>query len=113
MNTTKLHITKFEDHEGDGRCGHCGREGLRWIAVLSDGSKCGTECAKRVLGYAPAPKSFNWIAGCEVIAEHADKWTTSVVYRNAAGRTFLAENGVLMVIGGGLAEFERRTTIKW
>ena len=106
--TTKLHITKFEDREGFGRCGHCGREGLRWIAVLSDGTACGTECAKRVLGYAPAPKSFNWIAGCEVIAEYSDKFETAIVYRNTHGCTLMATNGHLVVIGNALAEFNRR-----
>lgn len=106
--STKLHIAKVEDHEGFGRCGHCDREGLRWIIRLSDGSGVGTECAKRVLGFAPSPKSYNWVAGCEVVAEHSDKWETATVYRNAKGRTILAVNGHAVVIGAGLVEFNRR-----
>lgn len=63
-NTTaaKLTIEVIRDCEGEGRCGACDREGLRWVAQLSDGSNVGLECAKRVLGFKPAPKSYNWQA---------------------------------------------------
>lgn len=102
-----LHITKVEDHEGHGRCGQCGREGLRWIAILSDGTSCGTECAQRVLGRTLNPKSLTWIAGTTVIAEHTTKWDTAIVYQAPGGRTLLAINGYLQTNGGGLQQFER------
>lgn len=107
MTTTKLHITKVEDHEGMGRCGHCEREGLRWIVVLSDGTSVGTECAKRVLGYTLKPASYTWMTGYAPIAEYSNKWETAVVYANAAGRTNLVVNGHLQVIGAGMREFTR------
>lgn len=55
MTTPKLTITKIEDHEGNGHCTACGRENLRWICTLSDSTKVGTECAKKVLGWKPQP----------------------------------------------------------
>ncbi|URM87337.1 hypothetical protein SEA_BANQUO_6 [Gordonia phage Banquo] len=99
MTTTKLTVTKYEDAEGDGRCQQCGREGLRWLAVLSDGSRCGVECAKAVVGFKPAPKAYRWIAGCEVVAEWCECGATFVLYRDGAvGR--LAMNGSLMTVAG-------------
>jgi hypothetical protein len=57
----KLHAVKVEDHEGHGICRQCDRENLRWIVTLSDGSTVGTECARTVLGYKPAPASYRWV----------------------------------------------------
>ena len=50
-----LHVVRYEDAEGDGRCGHCDREGLRWLAHLSDGTAVGTGCMRKVLGIPNAP----------------------------------------------------------
>ena len=71
MTTTKLTIDKVEDREGNGICRHCDREGLRWIFILSDGSEIGSGCARKVLGYAPAPKSYAWAAHVEPVATTA------------------------------------------
>ncbi|ADA84007.1 hypothetical protein SCOOT17C_79 [Mycobacterium phage Scoot17C] len=60
-NTTaaaKLELVKVEDHEGTGECPACGRTGLRWICVMNDGSRAGVECAKKLLGYRPAPQAL-------------------------------------------------------
>lgn len=101
MNTTQTTITKFEDHEGYGLCTACGREGLRWIAVLSDGSAVGSECAKRKTGVPmPAPSKLAWLKGKRVVAEHATKWETTVLYRSESGRYALAINGVCQQFGG-------------
>jgi hypothetical protein len=51
----RVTVMFVEDCEGDGTCLACGREGLRWILVLSDGSRVGSECAKAILG------SYTWI----------------------------------------------------
>ena len=57
-------VAYVTDHEGDGTCYVCGREGLRWIVTLSDGSSAGVECVKKLLGWKPAVKSYSWVAGC-------------------------------------------------
>jgi len=48
--TRKLHVVKVEDREGTGTCTACGREGLRWIVTLSDGTQVGTEINIRTAG---------------------------------------------------------------
>jgi hypothetical protein len=93
MTTTQtLRIARFEDHEGDGRCGHCEREGLRWIVRLSDGSGVGTECAKAVLGWKPAPRDYKWIIGFSVVAETVAYGETFAVWQNGA-RFALTQSG--------------------
>ena len=114
MTTTKstaakLHVAKIEDHEGFGRCAECGREGLRWIVVLSDGTRVGTECAKRACGITVKPTAYQWMADYVPVAEHSTKWETAVVYQHRTGtRTRLVVNGYLQCAGGGMAEFARR-----
>jgi hypothetical protein len=110
MNTTsKLHITKVEDHEGFGRCGQCERENLRWVVVLSDGTRVGTECAKRACGIVVKAATYQWMTEYEPVAEYADKFETAVVYQHrTSDRTRLVVNGYLQVNGGGMAEFARR-----
>lgn len=67
--SAKPEIVKVEDHEGTGECLHCGREGIRWIVVLSDGSRVGLSCARKAMGYRVAPKQYNWIPDFVVYAE--------------------------------------------
>lgn len=110
----KLHITKIEDHEGFGRCSECGRENLRWIVVLSDGTRVGTECAKKVCGIAVNTRKLGWLASCTEIDEYSTKWETFTLYahKTIEGRTLLAINGVLYNLGGGGREaFQRYTRI--
>jgi hypothetical protein len=87
--TATLHITRYEDHEYDGTCGTCGREGLRWIVVLSDGSRVGVECTKRVLGWKPAPRDYTWVAGMTVAAEATRYGATFAVWAPATGHRFI------------------------
>lgn len=63
--TATVEVVEVQDHEGFGVCGHCGREGLRWIVVLSDGTSLGSGCMKKVLGWNVAPKKIQWAAGYE------------------------------------------------
>ena len=108
MTTSALHVTKIEDHEGFGRCGHCDRENLRWIVVLSDGTRVGTECAKRVLGINVKPNDYTWLTDYDLVAEHVTAHETFALYQLRGGtRTRLAINGHLAVNGNGRAYFER------
>jgi hypothetical protein len=112
--TQTVHMVKIEDHEGEGRCGACQREGLRWIVTMSDGSQVGTECAKRVMGYKPAPKSYAWVADYQPVAEHtecpASKYAaTYVLWQHKAGtKTIETRNGVLQAVGGVRQAWERK-----
>lgn len=100
MTTTQsLHIVKIEDHEGDGRCSECNREGLRWICTLSDGTTVGTECARKIVGFKPAPKSYNWAAGFTATAKRAEGNTTFVLWRNG-NRVAVTRNAILVAVGG-------------
>lgn len=109
MTTTeKLHVVRVEDHEGSGECANCPRTGLRWMVLLSDGSKVGTECAKRLLGWKITPKSYGWVKNYKVIAEHTESGQTWTLYQHVAGeRTVSTLNGALMTIGGARADWER------
>jgi hypothetical protein len=104
MTTTKtarLHIVKIEDHEGDGTCTACGREGLRWIVTLSDGTQVGTECTKRVTGAKPAPKSYTWVGDFRIVAEHDEYGTSYVLWQHKDGReTRETRDGTLTAVGG-------------
>lgn len=103
----KVTIEIIRDCEGDGRCGACGREGLRWVAQLSDGSNVGLECAKRVLGFKPAPKSYNWQAAftlTETRRTYGAFWGLWVSESGKAAAVTL--NGNLQCSGG--AEWVRK-----
>lgn len=119
--TTTNHLIRVEDHEGFGTCGHCDREGLRWIAIVSvDGQTVavGTECAKRVLGWKPTPKSYAWVEHFTVVAEHTEPYrmygsdaptTTYTLWQHRNGTaTRETTNGVLTSIGGVRREWTDR-----
>lgn len=104
-----LNLVKVEDHEGDGRCGECGREGLRWIARLSDGSGVGLECSKKLLGYRPGPKTYDWVAHFLPVAEYHDYGNTYVLWRHKTGKeTRETLNGHLVAVGGCAQEWVER-----
>ena len=101
MTTSKLHIIKVEDHEGNGYCGACGRENLKWIVTLSDGSEIGTECAKKTLGMTVSPANHKWVSDFTAIAEHNDFDVTYVLWQhNTSSATRETRNGHLTIIGG-------------
>ena len=107
--TTNLKLTKIEDHEGDGTCAECRREGLRWIATLSDGTQVGLECAKKVLGFKPATKNYNWIADFRPVAEFADCGNLHIMWQHKEGSaTRETLNGNLVQIGGVAAKWQQR-----
>lgn len=99
-NTEKLTVWKVEDHEGDGECSACGRTGLRWVTFLSDGSRVGGECAKKILGWAPTKRTHGWVQGLTAVAEKEVCGpvgrTQAVLYRSESGK------GGAMSIGGNL-----------
>ena len=97
----KLQVTKVTDHEGEGRCGQCGREGLRWVVSLSDGSAVGTECAKAVLGWKPATRDYAWTRDFRPVAEHAEYGDSYVLWQHVTGtQTRTTTNGRLTSVGG-------------
>ena len=105
-----LTITKIEDLEGDGQCGECGRNGLRWLATLSDGTRVGLECAKKVLGFRPKPLAYDWIADYEISAEHSECGSHYVMWQRKGNPGFTREtkNGSLMQVGGVRADWIKR-----
>jgi hypothetical protein len=109
MTTATLTITRIDDHEGDGECSSCRRTGLRWVATLSDGTAVGLECAKKILGWKPAPASYNWIADFTPVAEHVDYGDTLVMWQHKTGnQTRETCNGVLVTVGGVRADWTKK-----
>lgn len=107
--TAQVTLHKMEDHEGFGICAACGREGLRWIARLSDGSGVGTECAKAALGFKPAPKSYNWVADYRPVAEHTDAGAHLILWQHKTGTaTRETTDGYLTAVGGVRAAWTAR-----
>lgn len=112
--TAHLTITRIEDREGEGDCSHCQRTGLRWIVILSDGTAVGVECAKKVLGYKPAPKSYQWVQHFTVEATKVERWpngeeTHWAMWTRKDGReTRETSNGVLVTVGGVRADWTRK-----
>lgn len=105
----KITLVKIEDREGQGECGQCGRHGLRWIAVLSDGSAVGLECAKKVMGHRPAPAKYQWVEHYTAIAEHRGVDTVYVLWQHKSGReTRETRNGHLMTVGGARKDWQER-----
>ena len=109
MTTTSTpHLVKVEDHEGTGTCGACDREGLRWVCILSDGSRIGTECAKKLMGWKMAPKAYNWVADFEPVAEFVEYGATYVLWQYKRGaQTRETRNGHLVAVGGRREEWKR------
>lgn len=110
--TTAPELIRIEDHEGDGTCSACGREGLRWIAIVRDDSRTfgvGVECAKSVLGWKPAPKSYQWISDFRPIAEHDDCGAAFVLWQHKTRNvTAATRSGNLHQMGGARQEWQRR-----
>lgn len=106
MTATTPTLWKIEDHEGHGECSACPKTGLRWVATLSDGSTVGLECAKKMIGYRPAPTAYNWINDFEAIAEHHGIGSLYVLWRHKTrNQTRETRNGALTSIGGAHAEW--------
>lgn len=102
MTTTTAPLTawKIEDHEGAGECQQCGKTGLRWVTLLSDGSRVGGECAKRLLGWAPTKASFGWVTGKRAIAERTDHGDHFALWTDEASRAgIITRNGVAVTQG--------------
>lgn len=116
MTTTaqKYTVEKIEDREFDGRCGHCGREGLRWVVCLSDGHKMaevGVECSKELLGYKIQPKTYTWMKDFRPVAEHRSCGALYVLYQHKTHANVSAwtQSGYLQCIGGGAErDWQRR-----
>lgn len=109
MTTATVTISRIDDHEGEGDCSSCGRTGLRWIATLSDGAAVGLECAKKVLGWKPAPADYNWIADFTPIAEYVEYDSTYVLWQHKTrNQTRETRNGTLVSVGGCRADWTKQ-----
>jgi hypothetical protein len=103
-----IRIVKIEDFEGYGCCSSCGREDLRWIATLSDGTQVGMECAKRILGFRPSPKAYNWVSDFRPVAEHTEHGSTYVMWQHkTCNQTRETRDGVLVSVGGIRQDWRR------
>ncbi|WP_159599131.1 hypothetical protein [Agromyces humi] len=99
-------LTMVEDADGDGVCGHCGREGIRWLATFDDGAKVGLQCARKHLGVKVSVKDVAWSTGFRPVAQHREHGLTFVLWDN--GRmTNTTRNGLLDAVGGERAVWER------
>lgn len=96
--------------EGDGRCGHCEREGLRWVVFLSDGKVWGSSCAKKALGINVGPlKAHAWTASFSPVATRVDCGDVHVLWAHpTAAQTRETVNGHLQLVGGARQEWEKR-----
>lgn len=107
--TAALEIARIDDYEGTGECSACGRTGLRWIARLTDGTAVGLECAKKVLGWKPAPAAYNWIADFAPVAEYVEYSSTYVLWQHKTrNQTRETRNGVLITVGGVRADWTKK-----
>lgn len=109
----QLTLAKVEDHEGTGDCSECGRQGLRWIARLSDGSGVGFECAKKILGFRPVAKDFVWQAYYSPVAEHREGADVFVLWQAIGTEVYEGQsretlNGLLFKVGGVSTEWLAR-----
>lgn len=98
---SKPRLIRIEDHEGSGSCSACQREGLRWIAVLTDGSRVGLECMKRITGRSkPQPVHYEWLGGFELVAEYDDYGHHFALWQSkSSSATRTTQNGSLVAIG--------------
>ena len=114
-DTKAPHVIRVEDHEYEGTCSHCGREGLRWIVVMSDGATIGSGCMKKALGIpAPAPASYRWVSNYTMTAEYVNRAGQSYAlwqHRNKV-QGCISINGNQQVIGG-YAAIEKEWHEKW
>lgn len=101
MNSNaKVRVEFIHDREGDGFCGACQREGLRWVVQLSDGSMVGLECAKAVLGFRPAPKAYKWVEDFRLVGTVSNPYETLGWWERKDGKAgAVTVNGVLKVTG--------------
>lgn len=105
----KITLVKIEDREFEGRCGECGRCGLRWVAIMSDGSAVGLECAKKVMGYRPAPAKYQWVEFYDAIAEHREGAFIHVLWQRKNGHeTRETRGGHLVSVGGARRDWQER-----
>ena len=109
MSIATIRIAKIEVFEGTGECSACGRVGLRWIATLTDGTRVGLECAKKILGFKPAPTKYRWVEDFQIIAEHGEYGEHHALWRHkSGGQTRETVNGVLIRVGGCQTAWEKR-----
>jgi hypothetical protein len=102
-------LAKIEDREGDGTCSSCNRQGLRWIAVLSDGTAVGLECANKILGFRPARTAYSWAEHFTAVAEHTESGSVYVLWQRKGGReTRETRNGILESVGGARRDWISR-----
>lgn len=103
-----LTLVRVEDHEGDGECSHCGRPGLRWVAILSNGSRVGVQCARKLLGIPILQRNYEWVGAFEPIATHVEHDVHHVLWKHKRyTETRETRNGILHVIGGARTTWER------
>lgn len=106
--TTPAKVLYVENVEGDGHCGHCGREGLKYVAHLKDGGLVGLSCARKLMGVTITPKEIAWAAGHKVIATFVEYGEHFALWQDSKGRTRTTKNGLTFSIGGQVAIWEKR-----
>lgn len=76
----------------------CGKTGVRWIVYLSDGSRVGGECAKKIMGWAPTKRTHGWVQGLTAVAEKTIcGGALAVLWRSESGRV-----GVMSINGNSI-----------
>ncbi|AYQ99345.1 hypothetical protein PBI_CANTARE_125 [Brevibacterium phage Cantare] len=105
-------VAYVENVEGDGMCGHCNRTNLKYVATMTDGSKVGLSCAKKLMGVTITPKDVKWASNYTVEATFIEYGQTYALWVSDKGQTRTTKNGLLVGIGGQRPVWEKRGWIE-
>ena len=95
-------VHHLEDHEGAGECQQCGRTGLRWVAILTDSTRVGVECAKKINAAVPAGPTLKPLAGKTVTEAWTDEYgQPCAIYSN--GRSAVLAVNMIPLASGAYA----------
>ena len=90
-----LTVVRVEDCEYEGTCSICGKEGVRWVVIMSDGSRVGGECAKKLLGWKPSARNYSWVTNLSPVSTRVVPCLGNVVLWESKSKAY----GVISVNG--------------
>lgn len=95
MNAAKMpaRVLYVENAEGDGHCGHCQRDNLKYVAHMSDGAMVGLSCARKLMGVRITNRDVAWTAGYKVIATRTEGVHFFALWINEDKHVYVTQNG--------------------